>query len=130
MRSITKGLSDYSILNKLHSDFLELDKKLSVNAMDFETISDHLVSSGLLKPPVQQILPQCMQYSGFTVMYLTSTKNRFRHIGRGYEKLVSTLRRNAMFLNFSCDCETNTEIKVQECVAPSWYVRPSHLRVA
>ncbi|MCV5539306.1 phage/plasmid replication protein, partial [Escherichia coli] len=42
------GLSDYSLLNKLHSEFLELDEKLSVNAMDFETISEHLISRGVV----------------------------------------------------------------------------------
>ncbi|EHG9651947.1 Replication-associated protein G2P, partial [Salmonella enterica subsp. enterica serovar Monschaui] len=42
------GLSDYSVLNKLHADFLDLDKKLSVNAMDFETISECLISSGVV----------------------------------------------------------------------------------
>ncbi|MCL7679555.1 phage/plasmid replication protein, partial [Klebsiella pneumoniae] len=42
------GLSDYSILNKLHDDFLALDKKLMVTSMDFETISEHLISEGIV----------------------------------------------------------------------------------
>ena len=37
------GLSDYIKLNQSHNEFLELDKKLTVNAMDFETISEQLL---------------------------------------------------------------------------------------
>lgn len=93
------GLSDYSILNKLHSDFLELDKKLSVNAMDFETISDHLVSSGVVETTRAANTTAMYAIQWFHGHVFDFNKNRFRHIGRGYEKLVSTLRRNAMFLN-------------------------------
>lgn len=65
------GLSDYSLLNKLHSDFLKLDEKLSVNAMDFETISEHLVSRGIVDTTAQRTLQQCMLFNGFMGMFLT-----------------------------------------------------------
>lgn len=43
------GLSDYTRLNELHNEFLNLDKKLSVSAMDFETISDQLIRLGVVE---------------------------------------------------------------------------------
>ncbi|EGJ0356365.1 Replication-associated protein G2P, partial [Salmonella enterica] len=42
------GLSDYSSLRKLHNQFVNLDKTLSVTAMDFDTISEHLISQGVV----------------------------------------------------------------------------------
>ncbi|HCD1267818.1 TPA: Replication-associated protein G2P [Citrobacter freundii] len=125
------GLSDYSVLHKLHSDFLDLDKKLSVNAMDFETISDHLVSSGVV---------ETTRAANTTAMYAIQWFHG--HIFDFNKKAVQThrarLRKIGIDIAQKCNVskfspvivKQTREIKVQECVAPSWYVRPSHLRVA
>ncbi|HAU5823308.1 TPA: Replication-associated protein G2P [Citrobacter freundii] len=125
------GLSDYSVLHKLHSDFLELDKKLSVNAMDFETISDHLVSSGVV---------ETTRAANTTAMYAIQWFHG--HVFDFNKKQVQThrarLRKIGIDIAQKCNIskfspvivKQTREIKVQECIAPSWYVRPSHLRVA
>ena len=125
------GLSDYSVLHKLHSDFLDLDKKLSVNAMDFETISDHLVSSGVV---------ETTRAANTTAMYAIQWFHG--HIFDFNKKAVQThrarLRKIGIDIAQKCNVskfspvivKQTREIKVKEGVAPSWYVRPSHLRVA
>ncbi|TGZ98186.1 phage/plasmid replication domain-containing protein, partial [Rodentibacter pneumotropicus] len=43
------GLSDYSRLRELNKEFLNIDKKLKVTAMNFETISETLINSGVVE---------------------------------------------------------------------------------
>lgn len=42
------GLFDEERLKKVHGEFLAIDERLTVTAMDFETISEHLVSQGVV----------------------------------------------------------------------------------
>jgi hypothetical protein len=42
------GLFDESRFHAIHGEFLTIDQRLSVTAMDFETISDHLISRGVV----------------------------------------------------------------------------------
>lgn len=41
-------MSDYSPLESLMDEFTNIDQKLSVTSMDFETISERLVTSGIV----------------------------------------------------------------------------------
>ncbi|WP_437439251.1 phage/plasmid replication domain-containing protein [Dickeya fangzhongdai] len=42
------GLTDYSTLTTLHDAFISLDNSLMVTAMDFDTISEHLINQGVV----------------------------------------------------------------------------------
>ncbi len=42
------GLFEESRFKAIHDDFLKIDQKLTVTAMDFETISQHLVTQGVV----------------------------------------------------------------------------------
>lgn len=125
------GLSDYSVLNKLHLDFLALDEKLSVNAMDFETISEHLVSSGVV---------ETTRAANTTAMYAIQWFHG--HVFDFNKKQVQThrarLRKIGIDIAQKCNVskfspvvvKQSREIKVADCIIPSWYIKPSHLRVA
>ncbi|EAA7480119.1 Replication-associated protein G2P [Salmonella enterica subsp. enterica serovar Irumu] len=125
------GLSDYSALNKLHLDFLALDEKLSVNAMDFETISEHLVSSGVV---------ETTRAANTTAMYAIQWFHG--HVFDFNKKQVQThrarLRKIGIDIAQKCNVskfspvvvKQSREIKVADCIIPSWYIKPSHLRVA
>lgn len=125
------GLSDYTALTKLHEDFLELDKKLSVNAMDFETISDHLVSSGIVGTT---------RAANTTAMYAIQWFHG--HIFDLSKKQVQTHRARLRKIGIDIAQKCNVakfspvivkdvrEIKVKNCIMPSWYIKPTHLKVA
>lgn len=119
------------MLNKLHTEFLDLDKKLSVNAMDFETISEHLISRGVV---------DTTRSANTTAMYAIQWFHG--HIFDLNKKQVQThrarLRKIGIDIAQKCNVskfspvvvKQTREIKVSDCVIPSWYVKPSHLRVA
>lgn len=125
------GLSDYSVLSKLHSEFLELDKKLSVSAMDFETISEHLISQGVV---------DTTRAANTTAMYAIQWFHG--HIFDLSKKQVQThrarLRKIGIDIAQKCNVskfspvvvKQTREIKVSDCSIPSWYIKPRHLRVA
>lgn len=94
------GLSDYTRLNELHNEFLNLDKKLSVSAMDFETISDQLIRLGVV---------ETMRSTNITAMYAVQwmcgqtfdfSKSQVKiHRARLKEKSVSILHCVLIYLN-------------------------------
>jgi hypothetical protein len=125
------GLSDYSQLNQLHSEFLQLDKKLSVNAMDFETISEHLISCGVV---------DTVRAANTTAMYAIQWfhGHSFDFNKRQVQDHRARLRKIGIDIGQRCNVakfspvvvRETREIKVTDCVMPHWYVKPSHLRVA
>ncbi|EQB6757132.1 phage/plasmid replication domain-containing protein, partial [Escherichia coli] len=125
------GLSDYSLLNKLHSEFLDLDEKLSVNAMDFETISEHLISRGVV---------DTIRAANTTAMYAIQWfhGHSFDLNKRQVKQHRARLRMIGIDIAQKCNVskfspvvvKQTREIKVTDCVIPSWYLKPSHLRVA
>ena len=125
------GLSDYSVLNQLHDEFINLDKKLSVTAMDFETISERLISSGVV---------DTTRAANTTAMYAIQWMHG--HTFDFNKKQVKThrarLRRVGIDINQPCNIARFSPVFVRETrevnpvvlSAPSWYAMPRHLRVA
>ena len=126
------GLSDYSVLTQLHHEFLTLDQKLSVTAMDFESISERLISAGVVDG---------VRAANTTAMYAL----QWMH-GQAFDfnkKAVQThrarLRRIGIDIAFPCNIAKFSPVFVREVcevkpvvlAAPSWYQMPrNHLRVA
>ncbi|EEF3393723.1 Replication-associated protein G2P, partial [Salmonella enterica] len=125
------GLSDYSVLNKLHADFLDLDKKLSVNAMDFETISECLISSGVVDTTRAANTTAMYAIQWFCGRSFDLNKNQVRIHRARLRKIGIDIAQKCNISKFSPVVVKQTrEIKVSECIIPQWYIKPSHLRVA
>ena len=125
------GISDYSLLNKLHNEFLGLDEKLSVNAMDFETISEHLISQGVV---------DTVRAANTTAMYAIQWfhGHSFDLNKRQVKQHRARLRLIGIDIAQKCNIskfstvvvKQSREIRVSNCIIPSWYIKPTHLRVA
>lgn len=125
------GLSDYSLLNKLHSDFLKLDEKLSVNAMDFETISEHLVSRGIVDTTRAANTTAMYAIQWFHGHVFDLNKKQVQTHRARLRKIGIDIAQKCNISKFSPVVVKQTrEIEVSDCIIPSWYLKPSHLRVA
>lgn len=125
------GLSDYSVLNALHDEFINLDKKLQVTAMDFETISERLVSAGVVETTraANTTAMYALQWMhghhfDFDKSQVKTHRARLRRIGIDIAQPCNISRFSPVFVREA------REIKPVRAVAPSWYQMPNHLRVA
>lgn len=125
------GLSDYSILNNLHDDFLALDKKLMVTSMDFETISEHLISEGIVdstrsaNTTAMYAIPWMHGHSfDFSKTQVQTHRARLRKIGIDIAQRCNISKFSPVIV------KKVREVSVSECFIPSWYVKPRYLHVA
>lgn len=125
------GLSDYSTLNALNSEFLNLDKKLQVTAMDYETISERLVSTGVVDTTraANTTAMYAIQWMhghtfDFNKSQVKTHRARLRKIGIDIAQRCNISRFSPVFVRAS------REVRPVLAVAPSWYQMPNHLRVA
>lgn len=125
------GLSDYSVLTALNNEFLNVDDKLQVTAMDYETISERLVSTGVV---------ETTRAANTTAMYaiqwmhgrmfdldkkaVQTHRARLRRIGIDIAQRCNISRFSPVFVKAA------REVRPVLAVAPDWYQMPSHLRVA
>ncbi|EJX1043302.1 Replication-associated protein G2P [Escherichia coli] len=125
------GLSDYSLLNKLHSEFLELDEKLSVNAMDFETISEHLISRGVVDTTRAANTTAMYAIQWFHGHSFDLNKRQVKQHRARLRMIGIDIAQKCNVSKFSPVVVKQTrEITVSDCVIPFWYIKPSYLRVA
>ncbi|EBN8528523.1 Replication-associated protein G2P [Salmonella enterica] len=125
------GLSDYSVLNKLHTDFIDLDKKLSVNAMDFETISECLINNGVVDSTRKANITAMYAIQWFHGHTFDTKKKQVQTHRARLRKIGIDIAQKCNISKFSPVVVKQTrEIKVSECIIPQWYIKPSHLRVA
>ncbi|MGK3122486.1 phage/plasmid replication protein [Candidatus Pantoea formicae] len=125
------GLSDYTRLNQLHSDFLQLDEKLSVTAMDFETISEHLISEGVVDTTRAANTTAMYAIQWFHGHSFDLNKKAVQTHRARLRKIGIDIGQRCNVAKFSPVVVRETrEIKVSDCIVPNWYVKPSHLRVA
>ncbi|EKN3870429.1 phage/plasmid replication protein [Yersinia enterocolitica] len=125
------GLSDYSVLNELHNSFLELDEKLSVNAMDFETISEHLLSRSIVETTRAANTTAMYAIQWFHGHNFDLSKNQVRVHRARLRKIGIDIAQRCNVSKFSpVIVKDIREIKVKDCVIPTWYIKPSHLKVA
>jgi len=126
------GLSDYSILDKKQLEFLNIDKKLSVNAMTMQTISELLKEEGVCKS-----IQAANATSSYYFMWLQGQTFDLK------KTQVRTHRARLRKLNIdiaeSCDITKHTAVRIKEVreievstlETPEWYQMPkkSHLRL-
>ena len=126
------GLSDYSKLKKLNDEFINIDEKLKVTAMDFETISETLLNAGIV---------DTVRSANTTAMYALQWSHGqvFDLSKRQIKEHRSRLRKIGIDIANKCDLSkfspvkvvSSREIKVSNLIVPDWYKLPNyHLKLA
>ncbi|EKD9220704.1 Replication-associated protein G2P, partial [Salmonella enterica] len=121
----------FSSLTNLHNDFLNIDEKISVNAMDFETISEHLLSQGVVDTTRKANITAMYALQWFHGQIFDLSKRQVKEHRARLRKIGIDIAQKCNVSKFSPIILKETrEIHVSECVIPEWYVKPNHLRVA
>ncbi|MCX2534990.1 phage/plasmid replication protein [Plesiomonas shigelloides] len=126
------GYSDLSKLKDLQIQFTELDKKLTVTAMDFETISSKLISEGVVDTvrAANTTTLYALEWMhgksfDFKKRQVQQHRARLRQIGIDIAQPCNISKFSPVFVRNA------REIVVADAVIPSWYQRPvTHLRAA
>lgn len=116
------GLSDYTQLNKLQSDFLKLDEKLQVTNMEILTISELLVTKGVC-PTLRTanttanyaILWMAGQHFDLNKSQVKTHRSRLRKIGIDIAEDCDISRHSVVHIN------RTIEINPQPMNIPDWY---------
>lgn len=123
------GYSDYSVLSDLQSQFISLDQRLVVTAMDFETIAERLISLGVVDTvrtanTTANYALQWMHGQSFDCNQrsVQTHRARLRKIGIDIAQPCNIAKFSPVFVRSA------REVKVSDCPVPNWYKRPvSHL---
>lgn len=123
------GLSDYSVLTTLIDDFVNIDEKLSVTAMDFETISERLLSAGIVDTTraANTTAMYAIQWMhghdfDFKKKAVQTHRARLRKIGIDIAMRCNISKFSPVFVT------AMREVVRQPATPPSWYKMPIHLR--
>ncbi|EMG8712991.1 Replication-associated protein G2P [Salmonella enterica] len=125
------GLSDYSSLIELHNQFVNLDKTLSVTAMDFDTISEHLISQGVVDSTrsANTTAMYAIQWMhghsfDFNKKQVQTHRARLRKIGIDIAQRCNIAKFSPVIV------KNKRDVVVSDCKIPDWYHKASHLKVA
>jgi len=126
------GLSDYTKLNNLHNEFLNIDKKLGINSMTYQSIAELLKEEEIVKST-----QAANATASYYFMWLHGEK--FDLNKRQVQTHRARLRMLHIDIAETCDTTKHTavrlkevrEIEVKELSIPDWYQKPSnnHLRL-
>ena len=126
------GLSDFTKLSKIHNEFLNIDKKLGINAMTYQSIAELLKIEAICKSTASA---NATANYYFMWMHGQSFDLSKSHI----QKHRARLRRLSIDIAETCDTTKHTavrikeirEIDVLELAIPEWYQRPAtnHLKL-
>lgn len=126
------GFFDESKLKAIHEEFLGIDKRLTVTAMDYETISEHLVSQGVVKNT---------KAANTTAQYALAWMGGkpFDKQNRQQQTMRARLRQIGIDIANPCDLtrfspvvhvSSRDVIPVDVLAMPTWYRRPAgHLQL-
>ncbi|TYB19431.1 DNA replication protein [Aggregatibacter actinomycetemcomitans] len=120
------GLSDYSKLKKLSDEFINIDEKLKVTAMDFETISETLLNSGVVDTvrSANTTAMYALQWSHGQVFDLS--KSQVKVMRGRLRKIGIDIARKCDLSKFSPVKVVSTrEITVSNLIVPDWYKLPN-----
>ncbi|MCY1392151.1 Phage X family protein [compost metagenome] len=125
------GLFDESRFHVLHDDFLRVDERLKVTAMDLMTIADKLIEEGICKSRAS---------ANATAAYamLWQSGQPFHVSQRSLETHAARLNKIGINIRNACDTSRFAPVFVRQAreitksmvlPIPSWYDRPNHLRL-
>lgn len=125
------GISDYHELNDLHNEFINLDSKLSVTAMDFDTISEHLLNEGVVETTrsANTTAMYAIQWMhghsfDFNKSQVKTHRARLRKIGIDIAQKCDISKFSPVFIR------NKRELVASNCIIPNWYYKPKYLYAA
>lgn len=123
------GLINERRFAELHDEFLKIDERLKVTAMDIVSISGQLVAEGLCPN-----LRSARTTASYALEWMTGAQLDFK------KKQVNThaalLNKIGINIRNACDTSRFAPVFVRQCreinkqplVMPTWYQRPNHLQ--
>lgn len=122
------GLSNYEILDTLQKEFLDIDNKLSVNAMTHQSISERLKEEGICKST-----QAANSTASYYFMWLQGELFDFKKTQVQMHR--ARLRKLHIDIAESCDLTKHsaifitsvTEIEVKTLPVPEWYQMPEKI---
>ncbi|MEN4750994.1 phage/plasmid replication protein [Pseudomonas sp. Ps21-P2] len=125
------GLFNESRLGELHSEFLKIDEKLKVTAMDIVSISQQLLAEG-----VCDTLRSARTTASYALEWMTGAQFDFKK--RQVNEHAAKLNQIGINIRNACDTSRFAPVFVRQCrevsksslPVPMWYQRPNHLKVA
>ncbi|MEF9673351.1 phage/plasmid replication protein [Pseudomonas sp. PCH446] len=123
------GLFDERRLAELHSEFLKIDEKLKVTAMDIVSISEQLVAEG-----VCDSLRAGRTTASYALEWMTGAQLDFKK--RQVNEHAAKLNQIGINIRNACDTSRFAPVFVRQCrevtkstlAIPSWYQRANHLQ--
>lgn len=125
------GLFDEKRLSELHSEFLKIDERLKVTAMDIVSISEQLLAEHIV---------DSTRSANTTAMYAIQWMHgqQFDFGKKQVQTHAARLNRIGINIRNACDTSRFAPVFVRQCrevtknvlTIPSWYSRPNHLQVA
>ena len=125
------GLFDERRLAELHAEFLKIDERLKVTAMDIVSISEQLIAEHVV---------DSTRSANTTAMYAIQWMHgqQFDFGKKQVQTHAARLNRIGINIRNACDTSRFAPIFVRQCrevtknvlTIPSWYARPNHLQVA
>ncbi|CAD6875855.1 phage/plasmid replication domain-containing protein [Methylomonas fluvii] len=125
------GLSDFETLQRLHEDFLNIDEKLKVSAMNLQTLTETLLSEGICKST---------QSANSTALYAINWMNGQKYSADNRQAQMHRARLRKIGIDILKPCNLTVfspvivkeviEIEKRSVTPPSFYRHPNHLRLA
>ncbi len=123
------GLFDERRLTELHREFLKIDEKLKVTAMDIVSISEQLLAEKIV---------ETTRSANTTAMYAIQwmTGQRFDFGKKQVQTHAARLNRIGINIRNACDTSRFAPVFVRQCrevtksnlAIPAWYQRANHLQ--
>jgi hypothetical protein len=124
------GLSDYSILPDVFSDFLHLDQKLKVSAMNIETITESLINQGICENTRSANITALYAINWMNGQKFDLTKSQVKNHRARLRKIGIDIAKPCNLLTFSpVIIKEVIEIEKRELLPPPNYKFPNHLRL-
>ncbi|WP_137885721.1 phage/plasmid replication protein [Pseudomonas sp. 2FE] len=123
------GLFDERRLAELHDEFLKIDEKLKVTAMDIVSISGQLIAEG-----VCDTTRSAMTTAGYALLWMSGAPIDFSK--SQVNTHAARLNRIGINIRNACDTSRFAPVFVRQCreinksalLVPLWYQRPNHLQ--
>lgn len=126
------GLFDERRYAELHDEFLQIDRRLKVTAMDLMSIADKLIEEGICKGRASAnatashaLLWMSGHSHGVSQRSFETHAARLNRIGINIRNACDTSRFSPVFVRQAREITKSTVLPI-----PSWYQRPNHLQVA
>ncbi|EWH08087.1 Phage/plasmid replication protein [Catenovulum agarivorans DS-2] len=119
------GLFEEALIRKLHDDFLNLDKRLQVNSMDIQTISEQLISEDIVTNTKAATTTAYYVYEWMNGKKFDFSKSQVKTHRARLRKIGIDIKNVCDHSKFSPVVVSNIrEIKPTPLLVPAWYQRP------